>query len=339
MGLHARFVGHYESEEGYGLGRASFNPMIRSICLLCTLGMFVPWAVGDTYPRQPGIDVTHYIFRLSLGDDTDQITGETTIELKFLRDGLDAFVLDLASLSGDRGMVVTEVTTGGMRVGFQHQFDRLKIALTAPSRVGATQTYTVRYHGVPAAGLRIGANRYGERTFFSNNWPDKVRQWLPAIDHPYDKATSEFVVTAPARYQVVCNGLLQEEIDLADGRRSTHWKQSVPIASWQNALAIARFASRHAGIVCGIPLQIWLFPQDREAGIVALESSIRRVLSFYIDAIGPYPYEKLGPSRPRESAAAWSTLAQSSMVRTRSTPELLPSSWPTRWHTSGSVIP
>src|ERR1041384_5471324 len=44
------------------------------------------------------------------------------------------------------------------------------------------------------------------------------------IDHPYDKATSEFIVTAPIRYQVVANGLLQEETDLGDGRRLTHWK-------------------------------------------------------------------------------------------------------------------
>lgn len=50
----------------------------------------------------------------------------------------------------------------------------------------------------------------GQRTFFSLNWPDLARQWLPIIDHPYDKATSEFLVTAPAQYQVAANGLLQE---------------------------------------------------------------------------------------------------------------------------------
>ena len=66
-----------------------------------------------------------------------------------------------------------------------------------PSSAGQRATVHVSYHGIPRAGLRIGKNRHGERTFFSENWPDKARQWLPMVDHPYDKATSEFMVTAP----------------------------------------------------------------------------------------------------------------------------------------------
>ena len=78
----------------------------------------------------------------------------------------------------------------------------------APRRIAAS----------PAGGLRIINNIHGERTAFSENWPNNARHWLPMIDHPYDKATGEFIVTAPAHYQVVANGLLIEEIDLA-GRR------------------------------------------------------------------------------------------------------------------------
>src|SRR5262249_61656726 len=113
------------------------------------------------------------------------------------------------------------------------------------------------------------------------------------IDHPSDKATSEFFVTAPGRYQVVSNGLLEEETDLGDGRRLTHWKQSVPIAPWLNALGVAQFASHHAGTVKGIPLETWVFHQDREAAVPALENPARRVLEFFSERIGPYPYERL----------------------------------------------
>ena len=95
---------------------------------------------------------------------------------------------------------------------------------------------------------------------FSENWPNHARQWLPMIDHPYDKATGEFIVTAPAHYQVVANGLLVEELDLPDGVRRTHWKQSVPIASWLYALGVARFAVHHYDVVRGIPQQVWVFP-------------------------------------------------------------------------------
>jgi hypothetical protein len=35
------------------------------------------------------------------------------------------------------------------------------------------------------------------------------------VDHPGDKATSEFLITAP-HYQVVASGLVEEETDLGD---------------------------------------------------------------------------------------------------------------------------
>jgi aminopeptidase N len=250
-------------------------------------------AAADTYPRQPGVDALHYAFRITLRDDSDEITGETTAELRFLKDGLTEFTLDLASTAKGKGMAVTAVTERGAPVPYAHESDRLRITLNPPSKSGERRQFTVVYHGVPAGGLRIGPNKRGERTFFSLNWPDKARQWLPLIDHPYDKATSEFIVTAPARYQVVANGLLQEETDLGDGRRRTHWKQSVPIASWLNALGVAQFTSHHAGPVEGIPLETWVFHQDRDAGIAAFEGPSRKALEFYSHHIGPYPYEKV----------------------------------------------
>jgi aminopeptidase N len=249
--------------------------------------------VADTYPRQPGVDVLHYAFHLTLRDDSDEISGETTAEVRFVQEGLKDVVLDLASAVSEKGMTVTRVTSAGAEVPFEHKDGRLHVTPNVATKAGVRWTLTVSYHGVPARGLRIGANRHGERTFFSENWPDNARQWLPTLDHPYDKATSEFVITAPARYQVVANGLLIEERDLGDGRRLTHWKQSVPIATWLNAIGVAQFASHHAGMVQGVPLETWVYHQERDAGIIAFEGAARRALEFFGEHIGPYPYEKM----------------------------------------------
>ena len=89
------------------------------------------------------------------------------------------------------------------------------------------------------------------------------------------------------------NGLLIEELDLPNNLRRTHWKQSVPIASWLYTIAVARFSSHLAGTVDGIPIQTWVFPQDREAGLKLFEDQSRRAMQFFIANIGPYPYEKL----------------------------------------------
>ena len=268
---------------------------LRTILQLSLIGISIisPPCPADTYPRQPGIDAIHYTFRLTLRDDTDEIEGESSVDLRFLQDGVKEFTLDLASAASGKGMTVSGVTSRGAAVNTSTRTTGSESRSILRSKAGERRTFTVAYRGIPSAGLRIGKNRHGERTFFSENWPDKARRWLPMVDHPYDKATSEVIVTAPARYQVVSNGLIQEETDLGDGRRLTHWKQSVPIASWLNAVGVAQFTSHHAGIVKGVPLETWVYHQDRDRRGPGPGEPRRRVLEFFSEHIGPYPYEKL----------------------------------------------
>ncbi len=270
---------------------------IRSIAtpaiFLMLMGVCAPGVSADTYPRQPGIDALNYTFRITLSDETDEIIGEATVDIRLMNNTVKELALDLISASNGKGMTVSEVTLNGSPAQYTHRSNRLTISIASPAKTGELRQFTIRYRGIPAAGLRIGANKYGERSFFSSNWPDKAREWLPMIDHPYDKATSEFIVTAPAKYRVVANGLLQEETDLGDGRRVTHWKQSVPIASWLNNIGVAQFAYRNFAVAEGVQLQTWVDHQDRDAGIITFEGPSRQAIEFYADHIGPYPYEKL----------------------------------------------
>lgn len=261
------------------------------ILALVALAAASAWA--DNYPRQPGIDVQHYIFRIALSDENDEISGKAMIDIRFLRDNITTVALDLTSSSNGKGMTVSSVTSPESNTAYQHTNNRLLLTLPSAPKAGERRQFTVEYHGVPADGLHIGKNKSGERTFFSNNWPDLARQWLPTIDHPYDKASSEFLVTAPAKYQVAANGVLEEEMDLSDGRRLTHWSQREPIATWLNNIGVARFSSRHFGAAAGVPLQTWVFPRDRDAGILTFEEPMRQAIEFFEERIGPYPYDKL----------------------------------------------
>ena len=254
-------------------------------------------ATADTYPRQQSVDAVHYVFRVVVTDGSNEIAGETTVTMKARSDGVRDIELDLTSAASGKGMAVGAVTqqvaSAPMSLAFTHRTDRLRVSLPAPLMTGEEVSFTVTYTGIPAEGLRLIDNIHGERVVFSENWPNRARQWLPTIDHPYDKATGEFIVTAPAHYQVVANGLLVEERDLPGARRLTHWKQSVPIASWLYALGIARFSVHHAGDVKGVGLQTWSFPQDRDTSLRIFEGLSRRAMTFFVEQIGPYPYEKL----------------------------------------------
>lgn len=247
----------------------------------------------DTYPKNPGVDILHYRFQLELSDETDVIRGEATIDVLFLVPGLTQLRFDLINLVEGRGMRVSSVEVNGQPVSFSHEEHALRVTLGAPSAERQRSRVEIRYEGVPATGLIIGPNKHGERTFFSDNWPDKARNWLPTVDHPYDKATCEFVVTAPAHYQVISNGVRVEETDLAGGRRVTHWKQTVPIATWLYVLGVARFAVQYVDEYEGKSIQTWVYHQDREAGFHDFAVPTRQVLEFFGSYVGPYSYEKL----------------------------------------------
>ena len=76
-----------------------------------TLATLAASLLADTYPRQPGVDAQHYIFRVELRDETDEIAGEATAELRFVEAGVHQVALDLSSPANGKGMTVSEVSS------------------------------------------------------------------------------------------------------------------------------------------------------------------------------------------------------------------------------------
>ncbi len=268
------------------------------LLLLFLLPLYTSFAFppSDNYPKNPNIDAVNYTFRISVSDTTDEISCEETIDIRYLAEGINTLRLDLIVASkklDGKGMIVGSVISEGKTLEYTHENDVLTIQLPTTSIVNQRSSYTVTYKGIPATGLKIANNKYGDRTFFSDNWPNKGRNWLATIDHPYDKATCEFIVTAPAHYQVVSNGLKIEESNLENGSRLTHWKQSVPIATWLYVLGVAEFAIQYVDKFKGKSIETWVYKQDRDAGFYDFTIPTKSALEFYSNNIGPFSYEKL----------------------------------------------
>jgi aminopeptidase N len=271
--------------------------MKRIFNLIATTLLLFPTLVhADNYPINKNIDIKHYVFQLNLSDDNDEIIGTTQVTVQFKQSGIQNFRLDLVNKSiakKDKGMVVDGVHIFNSLVNFTHENDALIIYLPKVSTANETITFTIKYHGIPLDGLRIGATKFGDRSFFNENWPNRGRHWLPIIDHPYDKATSEFIVKAPAHYKVISNGLLLEESDLGNNTKLTHWKQSVPVSSWLFVLGVADFAVKYVDEFNGKSIQTWVYAKNREAGFYDFDEPSKKVLAFYSNYVGPYAYEKL----------------------------------------------
>lgn len=251
---------------------------------------------ADTYPRNYNIDILHYAFDLQFSDNTDEINGKASISFVCKKADIKQLRLDLVNIADKwkgKGMTVQEVSYQNQTLSFTHKNDELLIQLAAAPAIDQEITVVIRYKGIPAGGMKIQPTKFGDRSFMCENWPNNARHWLPTVDHPYDKATSEFIVTAPAHYKVVSNGLLLEESMLDKTTKLTHWKQSVPVSCWLFVLGVAEFSVQYVDDFNGKSIQTWVYPKDREAGFLDFAEPTKQVLQFYSDLVGPFAYEKL----------------------------------------------
>lgn len=243
------------------------------------------------------IDALHYTFEIEVNDKNNQIKGNSSLLFKVKQHGLDTLILDLISKDEmGTGMEVKEVKLNENIVSFKQQSEHLGIFLNAPLDKDYIGTLHIKYHGIPSDGLIISENEYGDRTFFGDNWPNRARYWLPVIDHPSDKATCEFRITAPEYYKVIANGILREEsylnMSLGEKKKLTHWVSSQPIPTKVMVFGAAHFAVLYEKPVLNIPIQQWVYADNRESSFSDFEPTAN-VLHYFNQYIGDYPYEKL----------------------------------------------
>ena len=274
------------------------NIDFRHFCfyLLILSGFYNSYAIIDPYPKNEKVDILNYIFDITLSDSSDLVKFKVTIDLRVLDTGVEKIRLDLVNTTkklGNKGMTVNDIKSSGSHLNFVHEQNELWIKMNKILKKNERIKLIIFYEGIPFEGLQIGQNKYGDRTFFSDNWPNKGRHWLATVDHPYDKATCEFIVTAPNHYQVISNGLKIEETNLERNQKKTHWKQSIPIATWLYVLGVAEFAVQYVDEFDGKSIQTWVFKQDRDAGFYDFAEPTKKALEFYSDNVGPYSYEKL----------------------------------------------
>ena len=265
------------------LGKFILNYMAR-----CTLIIFL--FIFDFCQAQE-TDVQHYRFELKLNDQNDTIYGAATIQFRILT-GLPAISFDLSQLNnGGKGMIVNSVE-GTEVERYRQEENKIKIYLLKASP-GHIYTVHIFYKGIPKDGLIISKNKYGDRTFFADNWPNRAHHWIPCNDRPDDKATFEFLITAPEHYHVIANGALTEEKFLPDHLKLTHWKEDVALPSLVMVIGVARFAVKeYDDSPAQIPITAWVYPQDSAKGFYDYGVA-PGIVRFFSDYIAPFPYNKL----------------------------------------------
>lgn len=249
----------------------------------------------------PGFDALDYDIALELPREGKQIRGRTRATIQLTAPRQTTLALDLT------GLIVDRVALGGRDVTFSHRAGKLLIPVPNDAKVGEAIQVEVDYRGEPDDGLLIRSNVHGERTVFADNWPDRARFWFPSIDHPSDKATAAFTVTAPVEWTVLANGApissdasstlaASSDAGPGGGMAVTRWRISQPTATYTMVIGAARLRPGPAAQSCVdhlcVDVSWWAFPQDH----AKMEPSFRRapdMLRFFTQLIAPYEFERL----------------------------------------------
>ena len=256
----------------------------------------LPGAEGVGDPYYPslgngGYDVEHYDLDLTWRADEGILDGVTTVTATATQD-LSRFNLDLA------GMDVRAVTVEGQAARVRRSERELVVTPARPLPIGETFTTVVTYSGRPSP-LDEGTELFDlgwqidGREAFVVSEPSGASTFFPVNDHPTDKATYTFRVTAPEDQTVATNGRLVSSDDVGHGTRSWTYEAPEPMASYLVQVAIGDFELVDAGRVGDVVLRHALHRSQLDAatGTVAGTADMLRLL---VDVFGPYPFDVYG---------------------------------------------
>ncbi|MCB0601481.1 MAG: M1 family peptidase [Saprospiraceae bacterium] len=261
---------------------------MKPICFLAF--MLITFSAYTQTWGPPTLDVEEYNFHLEIDGTSDMIHGLATVTIHFNHDA-DRFRLDLIAMDASgKGMRVDSVQLDSLSIPYSQQDSSLWINNSVQE--GSTHRFAIYYHGIPNDGLYIGRNKFGDRTVFADNWPNRAQNWIPCVDHPADKAYVRWEIIAPPYIEVVANGKLLETVNLDQNHRMTVYASKAPLPTKVMAIGAAPFAIQQVGEIDGIPITSWVYPENREAGYFDYGMALP-ILDYFIGQLGPYPFAKL----------------------------------------------
>jgi aminopeptidase N len=252
---------------------------------LVTLLVLVFAVAGAAGAQQYGIDVLSYHFTVTL-DTVPGVRVQATVAFRRSRGAGTQLLLDLVGMRVDS--VVNAATVA--RLPFEYDGRRLSIAVTSEPE----QSVIVTYHGTPRNGLIARTTARGRRAAFGDNWPERARYWLAAVDHPSDKAEVSWLVeNIPSGWRVVANGACHP----VPGRPAVRCAERHPIPTYTMVLGATVFAvSAHRPVLNGrdtIPIEVWAYLEDSAFADSIPFRRATEIVETMQRLVGPFPYEKL----------------------------------------------
>lgn len=266
---------------------------MRTLFLLATAFFISSSASAQHEYLDHPVDIIHYDVSIELEDSTDEIRVYELITFK-LEAECDSFFIDLASPTDSSGMNVhPQFLIDYKDTKFRHENDRIWIQAHPDWEVGSVHEIKMFFSGVPETGLIIGENRFGNRTFFGDNWPNRAHHWFACVDHPSDKATIKYSVVIPLHYQCIATGKFVSRTMVNNGKKMKYdFVTSIDLPTKVMVIGVANFFWDLYKPDPGFDVSAWVYPENKDEGLSDMKVSLE-VLEYFIEILGPYPFEKL----------------------------------------------
>lgn len=252
--------------------------------------------IGDPYyPTlgNTGYDVDHYDIDLTFTPPST-ITATLTVDA-VATDDLAVFNLDFT------GFDITELTVDGHDAPYARHDGELTIQPTQPLTNGDRFTTDISYTGTPVPGYSAAVNsRIGWLVSTTDQQyvaaqPDGAHTWRPVNDHPRDKATYTYRITAPSTLVAAANGVLTTTVTDDDATTWT-WDMTHPMASHLATVVIGDYqliTDPTASQRTGVEIRHLLTPDVADDPPPVL-GRLGEMITVLEDAFGPYPFDTYG---------------------------------------------
>lgn len=249
--------------------------------------------ITETTLASNNYDVTYYRCEWEVNPAIRYISGKVTIYFTMTAAG-NNIQLDLMN-----PLVVDSVKQRQNLLVKQHSSNTLSVTFLSALNVGAKDSITVFYQGVPpntGFGSFIQDQHSGTPVMWSLSEPYGSRDWWPCKNGLDDKADSiDIFITSPAAYSAASNGLLQSETLIAGNtKKITHWKHRYPIASYLMCFAVTNYVVFNNTVQLGsviLPMQTHCYPES----LTAFQNGTQNVLDamqLFHNNFGDYPFIK-----------------------------------------------
>jgi aminopeptidase N len=241
------------------------------------------------------IDIKDIRLDLRIDIPKKTVDSKATLKVRSLRPiksiSLDAVDFEVKKVAMSAG------TEESKPARYNHDGKKLMIQLDSPWPAGRDGTIHVVYRvREPKQGLHFFAPGKADPEIPLEVWsqgePISNRYWIPCLDEPDQRQTTELVVTVPRGFDVVSNGKLIERKDNPSAQTVTFdWRQDKPHPSYLVTLVVGQFDVVREEWD-GIPVEYYV-PKGHKDDVTRSFGRTREMLSYFSKIFGVhYPWDK-----------------------------------------------